>query len=388
MSPKVTIIILNWNGWKDTIKCLESLTKITYPNYNLIVVDNGSKDESINKIKDYCEGKIKAKSKFFEYTSSNKPIKIIEYMREEAESAGKESKEITDLLPNKKLILIKNEKNFGYAEGNNIGMRYALKAFNSDYTLILNNDVIVDAKFLDELVKVSESDPKIAISQGKILNLDEKINNTGMLCDIYGSTIGRRTLKNNNVQFCKQHNTFFYPSGACMLVKNEIFKERELFDKILFAYHEDVDLGWQTRLQNYQIAYVSSSICFHKMSSTLKNSPQKSYFIWRNRIRVLIKNYETINLIKRLPIALILEFLTAVTFCIYLKNMSFLGAFFSGIFWNFKHFRGTLNERKHIQSVRKVDDKIIEKYMIPYSLELASIKNYFRYKSKSLKEHN
>ena len=144
MNPKVSIIILNWNGWRDTIECLESLYQITYPNYDVIIVDNGSEDGSIQKIKEYAESKIKVESKFFEYSSENKPIKIIEYTREEAEAGGGKEKEITDLPSNKKMIIIKNEKNYGFAEGNNIAMRYALKALNPDYILLLNNDTVVD----------------------------------------------------------------------------------------------------------------------------------------------------------------------------------------------------------------------------------------------------
>ena len=78
INPKVTIIVLNWIEWKNTIECLESLYRITYPNYDVIVVDNGSEDESIEKIKEYCKGKVKVDSKFFEYDQGNKPIKIIE----------------------------------------------------------------------------------------------------------------------------------------------------------------------------------------------------------------------------------------------------------------------------------------------------------------------
>ncbi|GFP33386.1 rhamnosyltransferase [Candidatus Hakubella thermalkaliphila] len=86
MNPKVSIIILNWNGWKDTIECLESLYQITYTNYDVIVVDNGSEDDSIEKIKGYCEGKIEVESKFFEYSGENKPIEIVEYTRTDGES--------------------------------------------------------------------------------------------------------------------------------------------------------------------------------------------------------------------------------------------------------------------------------------------------------------
>ena len=120
MNPKVSIIILNWNGWEDTIECLESLYQITYPNYDVIVVDNGSEDESIEKIKEYTEGKNRVESKFFEYSCENKPIKIIEYTREEAEAGGGKKKEIENLPPNKKLIIIKNEKNYGFAASDDV----------------------------------------------------------------------------------------------------------------------------------------------------------------------------------------------------------------------------------------------------------------------------
>lgn len=70
ISPKVAIIILNWNGWEDTIECLESVYQITYPNYDVVVVDNGSKDESVQKIRDYCEYGIGVESKFFYYVST------------------------------------------------------------------------------------------------------------------------------------------------------------------------------------------------------------------------------------------------------------------------------------------------------------------------------
>ena len=96
MNPKVSIIILNWNGWRDTIECLESVYQITYPSYDVIVVDNGSEDESIEKITEYCKGKIEVESKFFEYSSENKPIKIIECTREDAEAGGGKEQEIIE----------------------------------------------------------------------------------------------------------------------------------------------------------------------------------------------------------------------------------------------------------------------------------------------------
>ena len=171
MNPKVSIITLNWNGWKDTIECLESLYQITYPNYDIIVVDNGSKDESTAKLEIYCEGEIKVESKFFEYSGENKPIKIIGYTREEAEAGGGKENEVAGLPSNRKLILIKNEKNYGFAEGNNSGMRYALKALNPEYVLLLNNDTVVDKEFLGVLVKAGMSYERIGICGAKLLKM-------------------------------------------------------------------------------------------------------------------------------------------------------------------------------------------------------------------------
>ncbi len=75
--PEVAVIILNWNGWEDTIECLESLYQINYPNYNVILVDNASEDNSIEKIREYCAGKLEIQSDFFEYDKQNKPLNLI-----------------------------------------------------------------------------------------------------------------------------------------------------------------------------------------------------------------------------------------------------------------------------------------------------------------------
>ena len=110
--PRVCIIILNWNGLEDTVECLGSLNKITYPNYEIIVVDNGSRGNDAELLKQRCG----------------------DYIH-----------------------VIENDKNYGFAEGCNIGMRYAIEE-RADYFLLLNNDTVVDSIFLDELIKTAEND--------------------------------------------------------------------------------------------------------------------------------------------------------------------------------------------------------------------------------------
>ncbi|MCE7698463.1 MAG: glycosyltransferase [Methanobacterium paludis] len=186
--PRVAVIILNWNGWEDTIECLESLYQINYPNYQVILVDNASTDDSIQKIKEYCQGTLKPQSKFYTYQTKNKPIKITEYSTEESEAfngACKTALPKTELHPNKNMILIKNTKNYGFAEGNNIGIRYALRSLNQDYTLLLNNDTVVDKNFLTELVKTAESSAEIGVVGPKIYYYDTN-GRTDMASNIGG----------------------------------------------------------------------------------------------------------------------------------------------------------------------------------------------------------
>jgi len=113
--PKVSIIILNWNGLKDTIECLESLKKITYPNYEVIVVDNDSKGNDADILEERYKN----------------------YIR-----------------------VIRNKENLGFAGGNNVAIRQVLKEEKSDYILLLNNDTIVEPNFLEELIKIALQDEK------------------------------------------------------------------------------------------------------------------------------------------------------------------------------------------------------------------------------------
>ncbi len=98
-NPRVAIVILNWNGWLDTIECLESVYQMQYPVYDVIVIDNGSENNSIEKIKEYADGKIHVDSPFFTYAEDNKPIDYIEYTRQETESEGTHGKSLLEISP-------------------------------------------------------------------------------------------------------------------------------------------------------------------------------------------------------------------------------------------------------------------------------------------------
>jgi GT2 family glycosyltransferase len=288
MNPKVSIIILNWNGWEDTIECLESLYQITYPNYDVIVVDNGSEDESIEKIKEYAEGKGKVESKFFEYNPENKPIKVVEYTREEAEAGGGKEDEIASSPPNRKLIFIKNEKNYGFAEGNNIAMRYALKALNPDYILLLNNDTVVDKEFLTELVKVAESDERIGIAGPKIYFYDEprRLWATGDQ-----KSIGK--IDNSQYNDIKEVKRVL---GCAFFVRVRVLEKVGLLDPDFFLYGEEDDYCMRVKTAGYKLYFSPSSLIWHKSPlQGLHLKPYQVYYNSRNNIILRRKNYPGIN---------------------------------------------------------------------------------------------
>ena len=266
--PKVAIIILNWNGWKDTIECLESLYQVTYPAYCVIVVDNGSEDESVEKIKEYCKGK---------------SIFCLEYTKQEVETLNIKIKKA---FYHKNLILIKNDKNYGFAEGNNIGIRFALKALDPDYILLLNNDTVVDKYFLDELVKIAEKDKRIGIvapKQFSYYNPEDvelrahEINLIKLIKETLFIQREKEREKNREID-----REIDWVQASCLLIRKEVIRKVGLLDPKYFISWEDLDLCITVRKAGYKIIHSSKSKFWHKVSKSVKKSPIVHYYKARN----------------------------------------------------------------------------------------------------------
>ena len=324
--PRVSIIILNWNGWKDTIECLESLYRINYPNYDVIVLDNDSKDESIEKIKEYCNGKIKqilpefvalrsapieVNSKFFKYNSDNKPIEIFELSENEARNKNFLKKdEYEELNPNKRMILIKNKDNYGFAGGNNVGIKFALDVLNPKYVLLLNNDTVVDKDFLIEMVKVAESDEKIGIVGSKIYYYDYNGRDDVIWVAGGGYDLNIKSYKGkphgyNKVDDGKynKYKELDIIIGCCMLIKNSSLEHIGLFDENYFLYEEENDLCVRAKRYGWKLIYCPKSILWHKVAASSGGgefSPTKIYYQARNRILFIKKHNSSLTYVKYL----------------------------------------------------------------------------------------
>lgn len=267
--PGVAIIIINYNGWEDTIECLESLYQINYPNYDVIVIDNSSKDDSIQKIKEYADGKIKMESKFLKYNPEGKPIKWIEYTREEAEAGGGKERELESSPSNRKLILIKNEKNYGFSEGTNIGIRYALER-GADYAFLLNNDTVVDAEFFNELIRVGEADEEIGILSPVIYyyHNPNMIQSGGrQKLNLYMGKLTATKLAKKEVNQEVIIDTEIV-SGAAMLIKRETLKEIGLFPTEYFLGWEDWDYCIKASRGGLKLVCAPKAKIWHKGGRT------------------------------------------------------------------------------------------------------------------------
>jgi GT2 family glycosyltransferase len=222
-NPRVTIIILNWNGLEDTIECLESLKKITYPNYELVIVDNASSGDDIKILRE----------RYGDY-----------------------------------IHVIANDKNYGFPEGCNIGMKYALSK-GTDYMLLLNNDVIVDPEFLSNLIEVGEHDSSIGILGSKIYYYDRpnEIQGAGGRIRWWLGVIEIYRCENDIGQFDEiAERDFLF--GTSFLVKKAVIDKISFMDPYYFFGPEEYDICERAKRAGFKVVYVPQSKIWHKSGAS------------------------------------------------------------------------------------------------------------------------
>ena len=301
--PMVSIIILNYNAGQILLDCCESVVKTNYDNFEIIVVDNASEDKSY----------IKCKEKF------------------------------------ESIHLIENEKNLGYCEGNNVG----IKSAKGEFIVILNPDTTVEPDWLNELFlayyKYGE-----ALYQPKHLSLKEKsrIMSTGNMMNIFGFGYAREKGEKD----VNQHNTIEqigYASGTCLFVPNSIFKKVGLLDPFIFLYHDDLDFGWRAAQLGIKSYYVPSSIIYHAESYLLRWNAEKFFWLERNRKYCLQTHYSKSTYSKILPTLILVDFFV----WIFYLSKGFLGSKIRAEL-DIRKNRKKISERyEHLERLKKILDK-------------------------------
>lgn len=273
MNP-VTIILVNWNGWQDTVECLESLLLLEYPDFRIIVCDNGSSDNSLQEIKNWADCR---------------EIHYAEYQRIEAEACGSRS---ADPL----LTLIRNGENLGFAGGNNTGLRYAMARGDADYCWLLNNDTVVEPDSLKQMVMRMLQQPAAGICGSTIRLYHDRQQiqalGGGHYCRWIGLPwhYGRFSTWGAAVNTKRAELWMNYVEGASMLVSRQFLDEIGLLCEDYFLYFEEAD--WANRAEGrFKLGYAPQSIVYHKVGGSIGTSsnPAKmsyisDYFNIRNRL--------------------------------------------------------------------------------------------------------
>ncbi len=278
MPNKVYILILNWNNWRDTFVCLESVFKNSYPNYQVVVIDNASTDGSEEKILEWAD---------------KKSIAHVRYDRKTAEKGGLFDKEKDLTQPS--MVFIQTGSNLGYAGGNNVGIQYVLNQDDCKYVWLLNNDTVVDIDALTEMVRTVEADDKIGMVGSKLLyhNRPDIIQAAGG-CSIV-PWMGNASIIASNEKDDGTWDEPFEPSyisGASLLVKKEAVEAIGLMDEKYFLYWEDADWGVRARRKGYRLLYCPKSKVWHKEGGTTGYlSPQADYYWIRNGLYFTLKFY-------------------------------------------------------------------------------------------------
>lgn len=292
IQPLVSIITVNYNGADLTLEMLRSLRDVTYPNVEIIVVDNGSKED---------------------------PSAIVQHFPQ--------------------VNLIRSLKNLGFAGGNNLG----ISAAHGKYLLFLNNDTEVDPGFLAPLVEAFENNPGLGVASPKILFYQSKDKKTIQYAGSDG--INPYTIRGTKIGSFEQDQGQYNDvretelgHGAAMMIPMEAIKTVGLMPDIYFLYYEEHDWFEMIKRAGYRIMYVGTSVVYHKESMTVgPNSPLRIYYMTRGRLLFTRRNTRGIQWISSLLFFLLLSFPKNVLTYTIKGEFRLLQAFVEGCTWHLRH---------------------------------------------------
>lgn len=292
---RVYVLLVNWNGWGDTIECLESAMRLKGARFRVIVCDNDSGDKSLEQIHAWAEGSLNvlvpAASPLHKlsFPPIPKPVHWVEYEREAAEAGG-------DPTIDPSLVLIRNGANLGFAGGNNVGLCYALARGDFDYVWLLNNDTVVEPRALAAMLERMESDPSLGICGSTLLRYSApskvQARGGGYYCKWLGLPwhVGQLGHDDDAVDEKRVERRMNYVVGASMLVSRRFLGDVGLLSEEYFLFFEETD--WMQRAKGrYRLGYAKNSKVFHKVGRSIGTSSDPrgkslvcDYYAIRNRL--------------------------------------------------------------------------------------------------------
>jgi GT2 family glycosyltransferase len=260
----IYIIVLNWNGWRDTLECLQSLLALRSCAFRIVVCDNCSNDDSLAHIGDWIDS-LPRTQVFFEgshRTLDTKSLGTYQSVNAHTEPDAKPD-------PSYRFSLIQTGSNLGYGAGNNVGIRFALQDPQAHAVWILNNDVVVEPNSLVALERYSKTHPQSGIIGSKLMFYDRPtcIQAVGGRLNTYFATSshlgqGEEDLAQYDHDLVVKH--IDYPVGAALFVPRSFIESVGLLSEKYFLYFEEIDWVLRGKVHGWQIGYCWQSTVFHK----------------------------------------------------------------------------------------------------------------------------
>lgn len=324
--PLVSIIILNYNGLEFLPRCLDSLSRTEYHPFEIIVADNGSTDGSLDLLR-----------------GSYPDVQILEL-----------------------------EENWGYSGAYN----RTVPQSNGKYCVLLNFDVEVEPDWLSPAIGLMESDPRIGAVQPKLKAYQdhskfEYSGGSGGFIDAYGFPFVRgrlfHTTEEDHGQYDDVHEVF-WATGAALIVRRDCFVEAGGLDEDFFMHMEELDFCWRLWLTGFKVAVAPAGTVYHWAGAALSaNRIRKMYLNHRNSLAMMIKNYGTARLLKRLPVRILLDWLAVLT-------SPFQGEAKRAVAVLWAHAYILVNtpaiwsKRRAVQRMRRLSDAQLDHVIIPISI--------------------